>query len=169
MSHRIFDQSTFEALRSQAEISPRKRAHFNLHHSHHEPVQKVLICLLHGTYIPPHYHEYEHQTELFIVLKGSVKLIIFDENGGIQREIAMGEDSATSMVEIEPRLIHTIVCESDDAFVLEVKEGPFVEDQSKVFPEWTVKEGDPEVENYLEALRVKRVRGEKSEGLATSN
>lgn len=156
MSHRIFDQSTFEALRSQAEISPRKRAHFNLHHSHHEPVQKVLICLLRESYIPPHYHEHAYQTELFIVLQGSVKLIIFDENGGIQKEVAMGEGSGTSMVEIEPNVIHTIVCESDDAFVLEVKEGPFIQDESKVFPEWSLKEGDPGAENYREVLRGKR-------------
>lgn len=153
MSYRIFDQSTFEELRLRAEASPRKRAHYNLHNSYKEPVQKVLICMLRETYIPPHYHEHAYQTELFIVLQGSVKLIIFDEKGGIEKEVAIGEGSATSMVEIEPNVIHTIVCESDDAFVLEVKEGPFVEDQSKVFPEWTVKEGDPEVESYLEVLR----------------
>ncbi|MDD2451129.1 MAG: WbuC family cupin fold metalloprotein [Sulfurovum sp.] len=153
MSFRVFDQNLFEDLRSKAEASPRKRAHFNLHHSYSEPVQKVLICMLRETYIPPHYHEHTYQTELFIVLQGSVKLILFDENGEIQKEVAMGEGSATSMVEIEPKVIHTIVCESDDAFVLEVKEGPFVEDQSKVFPEWSVKEGDPEAESYLEALR----------------
>lgn len=41
MSYRIFDQSLFEALRSQAEASPRKRAHFNLHHSYEEPVQLI--------------------------------------------------------------------------------------------------------------------------------
>lgn len=153
MSYRIFDQSTFEELRLQAEASPRKRAHYNLHHSYKEPVQKVLICMLRETYIPPHYHEHAYQTELFIVLQGSVKLIIFDENGGIRKEVAMGEGSGTSMAEIEPNVFHTIVCESDDAFVMEVKEGPFVEDQSKVFPEWSVKEGDPGVEGYLEGLR----------------
>lgn len=121
MSYRIFDQGTFEELRSQAGISSRKRAHYNLHHSYEEPVQKVLICMLRESYIPPHYHEHVYQTELFIVLQGSVKLIIFDENGGIQEEVVMGEGSGASMVEIEPKVIHTIVCESDDAFVLEVK------------------------------------------------
>lgn len=154
MNYHIFDQQVYSGLRIQAEASPRKRAHLNIHHSYDEAVQKVLICMLYGTYIPPHCHIHKHQSELFIVLHGSIKLIIFDENGKVLKKISLGDGSNASIVEIEPKLIHTVICESDEAFVLEVKEGPFVQEESKVFPEWSIQENDTQAKAYLEELYI---------------
>ncbi len=91
MKYQLFDKNIFDELRKKAYSSPRKRAHHNIHTSYSEKVQKVLICLLKDTYIPPHFHKYNHQAELFVVLKGKIKLVTFNQAGECDSIFYLGD------------------------------------------------------------------------------
>ncbi|MFP1452287.1 WbuC family cupin fold metalloprotein [Escherichia coli] len=56
------------------------------------PIQKTLICCCSNTYIPPHYHKFAHQSELFIRLKGCFSLLIFSVDGVLTRRITIDEE-----------------------------------------------------------------------------
>jgi cupin fold WbuC family metalloprotein len=142
----VFNQTDWGSLQEKAISSFRKRAHFNLHKSYDEPLQRTLICLLHGTYIPPHYHRHLHQKELFVVLSGEVKVLVFESSGKVLdiQYLSVGE-----MIEISADTIHTVVCLTDSAFVLEAKQGPFVADDCKEFLDWTISENDTQSNEYV--------------------
>lgn len=153
MNYKLFDKKVLDDLKLKAYSSSRKRAHHNIHSSHEEAVQKVLICLLHDTYIPPHYHRHSYQSELFIVLEGTIKLIVFDKKGDVEDVFLLGKEYNSSMIEIQSNTIHTVICESKEAFILEVKQGPFIENDCKEFPSWSILENDIEMKNFLKNLR----------------
>ncbi|EKN4183860.1 WbuC family cupin fold metalloprotein [Yersinia ruckeri] len=140
MKYTIFSNKEAELLIEKAYCSARLRTHCNLHHSYLEPVQRVVIALLHGTYIPPHYHSNDNQWEFFQVLKGIVDLFIFDDEGNVSDIIPLGDNSSNYFVEIKPRTCHTLVCRSDSAILVEVKQGPFDINNAKIVPEWSFPE-----------------------------
>lgn len=152
----LFGSDFSESLREEALKSERKRVHHNIHGDPDDPVQRVIICLAKGTYIPPHFHRHQHQKELFILLSGSVRVIFFDKTGCVQEALVL---AAGEMIEVRPYAIHTVVAVSNYAQVLEVKQGPFVADDSKEFLEWTIPENDPSAARYVSWLET-AVKGE---------
>jgi len=133
---KIFDDATISTIFDNALKSERKRSHLLLHHSHNDKVQKLLIALVKGSYVEPHYHELPHQWELFSVLEGELEITLYDSNGGILKSFNAGPKTGISLVEFHPGDIHSVECISDRALMLEVKEGPFDPDYAKSFPQW---------------------------------
>ncbi|EMX8645400.1 WbuC family cupin fold metalloprotein [Providencia stuartii] len=119
------DNKIIENIYIEAKDSPRKRAHYLLHNSHQDKVQRLLIALVKGSYVEPHYHELQHQWEMFFILEGSLKLTTLDRNGNIIKTDIIGANTPIIAVEIPPNEIHSLECLSDKALILEIKEGPF--------------------------------------------
>lgn len=140
-------------LLHDAYISPRKRAHLNIHESFTDVIQKTMIACCKETYISPHYHQHEHQKELFIRLTGRFLLIIFDQKGMVTNIINV--DESNPVYEIRPRVIHTILALDEINLILEIKEGPFIEGSAKEFPEWSPLEFK---DNATYVDRLKKIR-----------
>lgn len=128
---------TISQLIGEAFKSDRLRHHLSLHHSHDDLVQRVVIALVKGTYIPPHYHEMPRQWELFSIMHGNVDIYLFDHNGKVTDILTLGEASGNYFFTVEPNVCHTVICRSDYAVVMEVKEGPFNPKTAKVLPSWS--------------------------------
>lgn len=133
---RIVDDSLIEQLYQQAAISERKRSHLLLHDSHQDKVQRVLIALVKGSYVEPHFHEQPHQWEMFQVVEGCIKVTIYNDSGDQIKEFLVGPESKNLVVEFSPNEIHSVKCISDKALMLEIKEGPFDLAFAKSFPKW---------------------------------
>lgn len=133
---RIIDSAFIDKLYVQAEISERKRAHYQLHTSHQDCVQRILIALVKGSYVEPHFHELSHQWEMFSVTEGCIKVCIYSANGEILNEFFAGPEEKNCYIEFSPYEIHSVECISDRALMLEIKEGPFNPDFAKSFPKW---------------------------------
>ncbi|CNH12961.1 WbuC family cupin fold metalloprotein [Yersinia pekkanenii] len=138
----LFDEKFKLDLYGRAEQSSRLRAHFNIHNDFHDPVQRLAIALLHGTYIPPHKHTQNHQWEFFHVIEGEVKLITFSEQGTVINTYLLGENHNNFAVQLPSNILHTLVCISSRAFIFEWKEGPFHSKTAKVIPSWSIAEND---------------------------
>ena len=65
---RLIDNDQLEDLYKQAEESARLRSHLLMHDSHQDKVQRLLIALVKGSFVEPHYHELSHQWEMFVVM-----------------------------------------------------------------------------------------------------
>ncbi|EHM2231918.1 WbuC family cupin fold metalloprotein [Salmonella bongori] len=130
---RLIDKDQLESLYEQAEQSERLRAHLLMHRSHQEKVQRLLIALVKGSYVKPHYHGLPHQWEMFIVMAGLLQVCLHGEDGKVIKQFVAGDDTGISVVEFSPGDIHSVVCMSQRALMLEVKEGPFDPSFAKSF------------------------------------
>lgn len=121
-----------ELLFDQASKSPRKRAHLNLHDSFDDKVQRLYIALLKGSYVEPHYHALAHQWEMFIVQSGVLKVMLHNKDGSVINSFQVGDKQDIQSVEFQPGDVHSVECISDQALMLEIKEGPYIENNAKV-------------------------------------
>ncbi len=133
---KMINNDVIDALFDAAHDSKRLRAHLNLHTSYEEKVQRVLIALVKGIFVEPHYHELDTQWEMFTVLRGTLEVKLYSEIGEIKSSILVGEQQSTGIIQFEPNQIHSVECISDEALLLEVKEGPFLPERAKCFPEF---------------------------------
>lgn len=85
-------------------------------------------CFLKETYVSPHQHSAKN--EYFYGLEGELALIIFDINYLPSELITIRKGD---IYKINPGVIHTIVCLTEPAIVLEVKDKPYNPTTDKVF------------------------------------
>ncbi|MBE4855467.1 WbuC family cupin fold metalloprotein [Enterobacter cloacae complex sp. P40RS] len=130
---RLIDKNQLETLYDQAGQSERLRSHLLLHESHQDKVQRLLIALVKGSYVDPHYHELPHQWEMFIVMQGQVQVCLYGKDGEIINKFVAGENTTINIVEFSPGDIHSVECLSPRALMMEVKEGPFDPTFAKAF------------------------------------
>lgn len=150
---KIIDRQLIDNVIYHAHASERKRAHHEIHESHEDLIQKVLIGLTSDTYIPPHSHNKAHQSELFFILRGKIQLVIFNDKGTVIDSYLFGEEGKNCCVEIPPNIIHTVVCMSEDAAMLEIKEGPYIECNSKIFPDWSIPENGVGIIDFINKIK----------------
>ena len=145
----VLDNTLFDHLLLEAAISPRKRSHKLLHHSYDEPVQRLCIALKKGTYVRPHHHTRVKKWELILILKGSVGLTLFDQDGVIVKKLILNAGGAISGMGMDHHTLHTLYPITDEAVIMEVKEGPFTPTQESDFASWSPKEGSVEAQTFL--------------------
>ena len=130
---RRWNSQDAEKLYEMAHKSERKRAHQRLHASNSEKVQRILIALVKGSYVEPHFHQGSSQWEMFSLIEGRLLVRIYDVDGSEKEQYIIDHSSRDFfMVEFKPREIHSVECLSDRALILEVKEGPFDPENAKV-------------------------------------
>ncbi len=144
------DDTLFEQLRQEAQKSPRLRSHHNLHNSYDDSVQRLLIAFRKGTYVRPHYHLQPNKWEMMLVLRGIVRVLLFDREGAVQRYCELSQQGSLTGLDIVPGTYHTIFPLTDEAIVMEVKEGPYTPAVREDFATWAPAEGDSGVARYLE-------------------
>ncbi|MDA9557892.1 WbuC family cupin fold metalloprotein [Vibrio sp.] len=149
-SIKLLNMNKIEELRKDSKLTERGRLHYELHRSHNEVVQKIIISLNESTYIAPHYHN--EKAESFILLSGNIDILIFDKKGCITDIYNMNEEGLI-YIEIPNNIIHTLRCNLPSV-ILEIKEGPFNVNNAKEFPTWSVLEEDLVISNPYKLLKV---------------
>jgi len=159
MSQRLIQtitSSLLDELLQRAAASPRRRAIHCLHDGDWEHCHRMLNALTLGTYVRPHRHDSDHQSEAFILLRGKLALLLFGEDGNVDftsSRILSPADGLFGM-DIPPRLWHSLVA-LEDAVIYEVKGHPaggYVQERDKNFAPWSPEEGSVESEAYLRKM-----------------
>lgn len=144
-----FDNNFFNKLLLDAESSPRKRAHHNIHQDYSEAVQRLCIALKSGTYIRPHSHSDGNGWEMIMALKGDVVMLIFDTDGYVKRRYELSPYTGNVGVELDPNTWHMVFPTNSEAVIFEVKEGPFIPKKICDFASWSPEEDSSGVEDFL--------------------
>ena len=148
----IINDDFIEPVINKACTSPRRRMNFNFHPQLDDPLQRMLNCLEPGTYIQHHKHEDPDKCEAFILLKGRVLVVEFDEAGNVSAHTLLEAGTGTYGAEIAPRIYHCIIPLESGSVVYEVKNGPYSALNDKNFAAWAPKEGEEGCQAYLERL-----------------
>jgi len=143
------DQDLFQALFAQAGNSTRRRSHHNFHPELTDPVQRLCVALKTGTYIRPHKHK-DPKWEMIIVLRGSIKLLIFEENSSVKEIMNISEQGDVRGVEIPVDTWHTLIAVTGDAVILEMKQGPYSPSTPDDYASWSPEEGSTEAGGFVD-------------------
>ncbi len=138
--------------------TPRGRFIQRLHKEDGASLQRMLNAMQPDTYLRPHRHLYPPKSEAFIVLRGKVRFVEFNDTGKVARWIDMQADSEIFGVDIEPAVWHALIVLKPDSVIFEVKNGPYDKTSDKDFADWAPVEGTPEAKTYLHEL-IKKTGG----------
>lgn len=144
---KLVSQALLDELTARAAVSPRARAHHNLHASPEDLVQRFLVVARRDSYFRPHRHT--SRAELALLVRGRVDLITFDEEGRVTARHAVGEGTGNLAYETAPGTWHTLVADRDGTAFLEIKQGPYDPETAAEYAGWAPPEGDARVARFL--------------------
>lgn len=149
----IIDNSLLKQLSDKAVKSVRKRTNYNFHKTNDDVLQRMLNILEPDSYVQPHKHENPDKREAFIILKGQLLVILFNDDGTIIEAHTLNRDKGVFGIEIPPRCFHTIIALEANTCVYEVKDGPYTPSDDKHFAPWAPSESEVADANaYLRKL-----------------
>lgn len=152
---RVIDDNLISSLSEEAQSSPRKRTIFRFH-EHPEPVQRMLNAIEPESYIQPHKHQNPDKPEVFLILKGKLAMVFFDDQGEILQTEILDENGPVYGVDIAPGTWHMPVSLKEGSVVYEVIQGPYEEATHKKFAPWAPAEEDQEAgQTYLQKIKAK--------------
>jgi len=153
---KVFSADFLSKLTAQAQSSPRKRQHLNIHESYVDPCQRLFNAIEPDSYIRPHRHAVDPRDELLIAVRGSMALVTFDEQGMVTGVVRFGVDrngeGLAVGVEVPANMWHTVIALEPGCVLLEVKAGPFDPNQPKDLAPWAPDEGSSSANEYLDKL-----------------
>ena len=145
---KIVDSELLERISKDASSSPGRRKNFNFHESFLDPINRMLNAIEPGSFIRPHKHEKPDKREVFILLKGKLAVVFFDNSGTVTEKILLnGIDNFG--VEIPPGIWHTVISLQKGTVVYEIKDGPYSPENDKHFAEWAPTGNEKECEIFL--------------------
>lgn len=137
---------------AKARASVRKRSNHNFHKSYSDKIQRLLNAANPGTYVRPHKHKNPDKLEVFILLKGRVVILEFDDSGRVSDYLVLDARKGNVGVEIPPQTWHTFISLEEASVLYEVKEGPYSEQDDKKFAPWAPEEGGAEAGLFIQKI-----------------
>jgi cupin fold WbuC family metalloprotein len=154
MSHKakVYGTQDYASLEKAAGQSPRKRMNLNIHSDYSDPCQRLFISMQPRSYVVPHRHNSPAKAETFIVLRGCIGIVFFDDCGKVVDSISLGPEHESQVCDIPPGTWHTAISLDAKSIFMEIKAGPFSPiDPADVAP-WAPSNSTDDVELYLDQL-----------------
>ena len=147
----LLPRALLDELAAKAAASPRLRTHHNIHATPADPVQRFLVVAQRDSYFRPHRHA--SRSELALLLRGAVDVLLFDDRGRVLARHAVGTDADNFGYETPQGVWHTLVPGASGCAFLEVKEGPYDPATAVQFAPWAPPEGAAAVAAFRLWLR----------------
>jgi cupin fold WbuC family metalloprotein len=149
----VIDAALLAALGAEAAASPRRRKNRNFHPADDHPAHRLLNAMQPDSYIPPHRHLDPNKDETFVVLRGLLGLLEFDDAGGVVQAVKVGAGGTAVGVDIPHGTWHTAVALEPDTVFLEAKAGPYLPFSAAEKAPWAPAENSIEAAPYLGRLK----------------
>ena len=149
----LIDQALLDEVCAEAAASLRRRKNRNFHPRDEHPAHRLLNAMQQDSYIPPHRHLNADKDETFVVLRGQLGLVLFDDAGGVVKSVKIGTGCAAVGVDIPHGTWHTAIALEPDTVFLEAKAGPYLPFTEAERALWAPAENSPDAAPYLASLR----------------
>ena len=146
-----------DELETKARDSARLRTIHNCHASFEENPNRFLNVMARSTYVTPHRHTTPPKSESFVVLRGQLLFITFNDKGDLETVTRLGEHDNYG-IDIAPGIWHSIIVESETAICFEVKPGPYAPASDKDFAPWAPREGEVGCGAYAEEVYTRALK-----------
>lgn len=151
------DHQLLDALSERAKGVPRLRAHHNLHPRLTDPIQRLCVAIEPGSYVRPHRHMEPATMELFLLLRGEVAILLFDDRGQVRERLLLSVRGPRIAVEIPESAWHTVVALVGGSIFFEIKQGPYLPPAAENFAAWAPAEGEEGAQAWLAWARTAEV------------
>lgn len=121
---KLIDDEFLDKLSKEARASSRLRMNFNFHESLDAKAQRLLNAIEPGSVVPPHRHK--HTAETYIVLRGSLKVYIYESDGSVKSEHILDPCEGKYGIEIPAGVYHNLEVIDRNTVIFEAKEGPYI-------------------------------------------
>ncbi len=121
---KIIDKSLLDTVTSGAKESNRLRMNYNFHDSLDAPCQRLLNALEPGTIVPIHRHQ--HTSETYILLRGKLRMMFYNDDKEIIEETILSPDSANYGIHIPAGVWHAMEVLASGTVIFETKDGPYM-------------------------------------------
>ena len=121
----LINQQLLDETSLKAVSNIRLRMNYNIHQDGEDPVNRMLNALEPGTYLRPHRHWTPPKAESYIILRGELDVIVFDENGNWLQAITLNPEMGHYGVDIPAGVWHSMIVKRSGTVIYEIKEGPF--------------------------------------------
>ena len=149
----IIDRKLLDRLSTQAGENPRLRKNWNIHESDDFCCHRLLNAIEPGSYIRPHRHLDPTKNETFLIVRGRLGVILFDEKGVVTETVLLAAGGETCGVDVLLGLYHSAVSLAPGTVFFEAKAGPY----RPLLPEeqvaWAPVDGSAETVAYLASLK----------------
>jgi cupin fold WbuC family metalloprotein len=152
---RLIDAALLDEVCAEAAASPRRRKNRNFHPADDHPAHRLLNAMQPDSYIQPHRHLDPNKDETFVVLRGLLGLLVFDDAGGVVQTARVGAGGTAIGVDISHGTWHTAVALEPDTVFLEAKAGPYLPFSAAEKAPWAPAENAPEAAPYLAGLKAR--------------
>ncbi|WP_371814734.1 WbuC family cupin fold metalloprotein [Niveibacterium sp. COAC-50] len=151
----LLDSSLLAPALDAAKDAPRRRKNLNLHTSTDAPAQRFFNAMEPDSYVRPHRHLDAGKEETLLVVRGSVGVFEFDDDGAVIRAARLSAGSDAFGLHVPLGVWHSLVALESGTVFLEVKGGPYVPFSPEDFASWAPAEGDAAAADFIAALRRK--------------
>jgi len=148
----VLSDELLERTLDASRQSDRRRMILPFHKSAEESPHRMFNAMQPGTYVRPHRHLDPPKSEVFLLLRGALDFIVFDEHGAITFARRLEAGTPEFGIDIAPRLFHGIVVRAPDTLIYEVKPGPYTAASDKDFAPWAPVENSDGVAAYVRDL-----------------
>lgn len=149
----LIDNSMLEQLIAEARALPRRRKNLNFHRSNEAASHRLIIAIEPDSYIPPHCHADPSKDETITVLRGSLGLICFDEQGRVTHTATLSANGDALGVTLPHGMLHSLVALESGSVFFESKAGPYAPPAENERVSWAPAENTPEAAAYHARLR----------------
>lgn len=115
---------------------------YNFHEENSDPINRMINAVEPEAYFPPHKHVDPPKREVFIILKGKVLVVEFDDDGSISDHVELDTRRGNFGVEIPPGVWHSLIPLKAGSVLYEIKDGPYDKSSDKIFAPWAPKEDE---------------------------
>jgi len=139
-------------LKNKAALNSRKRIRLCTHPGVTDTLHEMLIVHMKGAYVRPHKHI--TKSESFHIIEGELKVVVFNETGGVTEVIPMANYGSEKpfYYRLAKGIYHTVIPETEFVVFHETTNGPFVREDAE-FALWAPDEDNEQGQKvYLSEL-----------------
>jgi cupin fold WbuC family metalloprotein len=150
---KIISRQLLDQITAEAKDSPRLRKNWNIHPNDEFPAHRLLNAMEPSSYIRPHRHLDQLKDETFMIVRGKLGILIFDDEGRVTEKVLLEAGGENLGADIPSGRFHTAVSFESGTIFFEAKAGPYVPLKEGEKPSWAPEEGSAGAESYLAAMK----------------
>jgi len=151
---KIIDQKLLDNLSAEAAKNPRLRKNHNIHPSDDFCCHRLFNAVEPGSYIRPHRHLDPAKDETFVIIRGRLGVIMFDDDGNVVKTALLAAEGEAVAADIPHGAFHAAVSLEPGTIFFEAKAGPYLPLADREKAHWAPEEGTPAAAAYLDALKL---------------
>ena len=149
---KVINRHLLDGITTAARENPRLRQNWNIHPGDDFPAHRLLNAMEPASYNRPHRHLDPLKNETFMIVRGRLGILVFDDNGNITEKLLLDTAGDNIGADIPAGAFHTAVSLQEGTIFFEAKAGPYRPLTEAEKAPWAPEEGVA-AEKYLLALK----------------